>query len=100
MHCRDMLRDDAQYCKKGDHYKHTRDTPNHSARDDPENDLALESYAITVGNVYKVVDIWSGPSNEAIMKFWENPNWNTCPYDEIMEGEFLESAVQIFSSKK
>jgi len=68
--------------------------------DDPESDLTLESYAITVGNVYKVIDIWSGPSNEAIMQFWENPGWNSCPYDEIMTGEVLEYATQIFSSKK
>ena len=63
--------------------------------------ISLDIFAIHIGNPYKVVDVWGGPSIEAIQQSLEVPGWqkHDFPFDELMAAEVIEAATRIFSSK-
>ena len=54
--------------------------------------ITLETYAIDIGDAKKVIDIWGGPSVEAILKSWEHPDCGGFPLAELADSETLEAA--------
>ena len=57
--------------------------------------ITLETYAIDIGNAKKVIDIWGGPSVDAILKSWEHPACGDFPLAELAESETLEAATML-----
>jgi len=57
--------------------------------------ITLETYAIDIGNAKKVIDIWGGPSTDAILKSWEHPACGEFPLAELAENETLEAATML-----
>ena len=57
-----------------------------------ESGITLEVYVVDIGNAQKVVDLWGGPSIEAIRKAWAEHSECGFPLGDLVDSETLEAA--------